>query len=85
MVACTEEDIPGAYRTLLRELQLYNPELLDKQRVLAITKCDLIDEEIERDIARHLPRKVPHVFISSTNQKGLKELKDILWNSLTNQ
>ena len=85
MVACTEEDIPGAYRTLLRELQLYNPELLDKQRVLAITKCDLIDEEIERDIARHLPRKVPHVFISSTNQKGLKELKDILWNSLTKQ
>ena len=85
MVACTEEDIPGAYRTLLRELQLYNPELLDKQRVLAITKCDLIDEEIERDIARHLPRKVPHVFISSTNQQGLKELKDILWNSLTNQ
>ena len=85
MVACTEEDIPGAYRTLLRELQLYNPELLDKQRVLAITKCDLIDAEIEKDIARHLPRKVPHVFISSTNQKGLKELKDILWNSLTNQ
>ena len=85
MVACTEEDIPGAYRTLLRELQLYNPELLDKQRVLAITKCDLIDEEIERDIARHLPRKVPHVFISSTNQKGLKELKDTLWNSLTKQ
>ena len=85
MVACTEEDIPGAYRTLLRELQLYNPELLDKQRVLAITKCDLIDEEIERDIARHLPRKVPHVFTSSTNQKGLKELKDTLWNSLTKQ
>ena len=85
MVACTEEDIAGAYRTLLRELQLYNPELLDKQRVLAITKCDLIDEEIERDIARHLPRKVPHVFISSTNQKGLKELKDTLWNSLTKQ
>ena len=85
MVACTEEDIPGAYKTLLNELKLYNPELLDKQRVLAITKCDLIDEEIEKDIAKHLPRKVPHVFISSTNQKGLKELKDTLWNSLTKQ
>ncbi len=72
-------------REILNELKLYNPELLDKQRVLAITKCDLIDEEIEKDIAKHLPRKVPHVFISSTNQQGLKELKDILWNSLTKQ
>ena len=85
MVACTEEDIPGAYKTLLKELKLYNPELLDKQRVLAITKCDLIDEEIEKDIAKHLPRKIPHVFISSMNQEGLKELKDVLWKSLTKE
>ncbi len=82
MVSCTEEDIAGAYRTLLSELELYNPELLDKQRVLAITKCDVIDSEIEKDIARHLPRKLPHVFISSVSGEGLNELKDLLWKAL---
>lgn len=82
MVSCEEEDIAGGYKTLLNELKLYNPELLTKQRVLAVTKCDLIDEEIERDIAKHLPKKVPHVFISSASGYNLDKLKDALWEAL---
>ena len=82
MVSVEEEDIPGAYKTLLNELKMYNPELLTKQRVLAVTKCDLIDSDIEKDIARHLPKKIPHVFISSSTVEGLAELKNTLWAAL---
>ena len=82
MVSCEEEDIAGAYKTLLRELKLYNPELLTKQRVLAVTKCDLIDAELEKLIKPHLPRKIPCVFISSSTGEGLQELKDALWKAL---
>jgi len=82
MVSADEEDINGCYKTLLNELKEFNPELLDKARVLAITKCDLIDTEIEKDIRKHLPKGIPHVFISSFTQEGLKELKDKLWKAL---
>ena len=82
MVSVEEEDIAAAYKTLLSELKLYNPELLTKQRVLAITKCDLIDEELEKMIRPHLPRKVPCVFISSSTGEGLAKLKDLLWTAL---
>ena len=82
MVSVEEEDIAASYKTLLNELKQYNPELLTKQRVLAITKCDLIDKDIEMEIRPHLPRKIPHVFISSSTGEGLKELKDILWKTL---
>jgi len=82
MVSALEEDIKGAYKTLLSELEMYNPELLDKDRVLAITKCDLIDKDIEKDIEKSLPKDLPHVFISSMTHEGLKELKDTLWTAL---
>ena len=82
MVSVEEDDIAAAYKTLLSELKLYNPELLTKQRVLAITKCDLIDEELEKMIRPHLPRKIPCVFISSSTGEGLQELKDTLWKAL---
>ena len=82
LVSVEEEDIAAAYKTLLAELKLYNPELLAKQRVLAITKCDLIDAELEKMIKPHLPRKVPCVFISSSTGQGLQELKDMLWKAL---
>ena len=82
MVSVEEDDILGAYSTLLNELKLYNPELLTKQRVLAITKCDLIDKSIEKEIAPHLPRKIPHVFISSSTSQGIEELKNVLWKAL---
>ena len=82
MVSALEEDIKGAYKTLLGELEMYNPELLDKDRVLAVTKCDLIDKDIEKDLEKSLPKDIPHVFISSLTQEGLKELKDTLWTAL---
>lgn len=82
LVSCDEDNIAQSYRTLLNEIKLYNPELLTKQRVLAITKCDLIDEEIEKEIRPHLPRKIPYVFISSANGQGLNKLKDLLWQAL---
>lgn len=82
MVSCEEDDIAAAYKTLLNELKLYNPELLDKQRVLAITKCDLIDKDLEKEILPTLPKKVPHLFISSASGYNLDKLKDQLWKAL---
>ena len=77
-----EDDITAGYNTLLHELEEYNPELLDKQRVLAVTKKDLIDKEIEAEIEPCLPKGIPHIFISSVTGEGLKELKDLLWTAL---
>ena len=82
MVSCEEDDIAASYKTLLQELKLYNPELLSKQRVLAVTKCDLIDADIEKELARTLPKRIPHVFISSASGEGLDKLKDKLWEAL---
>ena len=65
MVSALEEDIAATYKTLLNDLEMYNPELLDKERVLAITKCVLIDSAIEKDLEKNLPKGIPHVFISS--------------------
>lgn len=82
MVSAEEDDITAGYNTLLNELQEYNPELLVKDRVLAVTKCDLIDEQLEKEIEPTLPKDIPHVFISSMNQGGLRELKEMLWKAL---
>ena len=82
MVSCEEENIAQGYKTLLQELKLYNPELLSKQRVLAVTKCDIIDADIEKDLAKSLPKRIPHVFISSASGEGLDKLKDLLWKAL---
>ena len=82
MISAEEDDIAASYRTLLNELEEYNPELLDKERVLAITKCDLIDKKIESEIEPTLPEGIPHLFISSISGEGLKELKDMLWSAL---
>ena len=82
MVSAEENDIAGSYKTLLNELEEYNPELLDKERLLAVTKCDMIDKEIEAQIEPSLPKGVPHIFISSVSGEGLQELKDMLWSAL---
>ena len=82
MVSAEENDIAGSYKTLLNELEEYNPELLDKERLLAVTKCDMIDKEIEAQNEPSLPKGVPHIFISSVSGEGLKELKDMLWSAL---
>jgi GTP-binding protein len=82
MVPVDTNDIKKEYKILLNELEQFNPELLDKKRILAITKCDMIDDELKKEIKKTLPRKVPHIFISSIAQQGLDELKDLLWNSI---
>ena len=82
MVSAEEEDITKAYETLLNELREYNPELLVKDRVLAVTKCDLIDSKQEKKILKQLPEGIPSVLISSLSQKGLKGLKEMLWTAL---
>jgi GTP-binding protein len=79
--ADTANSIKQEYQILLNELKQYNPELLDKSRVLAITKSDLADDELIRELQRDLP-PVPFVFISSFSRKGLSKLKDLLWNTL---
>jgi GTP-binding protein len=81
MVAADSNDIHGEYKTLINELKKYNPELLDKKRVLAITKSDLIDEELYEDIKKDLP-KMPYVFISSLTNHNITKLKDLLWREL---
>lgn len=81
MVPADSDDVKKQYQILVNELKMYNPELLDKKRVLAITKCDLIDDEIKKSIKKHLP-KIPTVFISSVVGQGIDELKDLLWNSI---
>jgi len=82
VVPADSKDIATEYAILLEELNLYNPELLIKDRVLAISKCDLLDEELKKEIKKTLPKKIPHVFISSVAQTGLEELKDVLWKKL---
>lgn len=81
MVPADSDDIHKEYNILVNELKEFNPELLDKQRVLAITKSDMLDEELMDEIKLDLP-DIPSVFISSIVQQGLQELKDILWKSL---
>lgn len=78
MVPADADDISEAYKILLKELEKYNPELLDKKRVLAITKSDMLDEELMEEIEKDLP-KIPYVFISSVAQYNLDKLKDLLW------
>ena len=70
------------YEVLLNELREYNPELLVKDRVLAITKSDMLDDQLKSEIEEQLPTDIPHVFISSFTQEGIKELKDMLWEAL---
>ena len=84
MVSAEEENINESYKILLKELKEYNPELLTKDRVLAITKCDIADDETLKSIRRHMPKSVPHVMISSVTGEGLAELKDMLWDALNN-
>ena len=85
MVAADESDVRKSYEVLLNELQMYNPELLVKDRVLAITKCDLIDGKQQKKIEKILPPEIPCLFISSVAQTGLNELKETLWTALNKQ
>lgn len=85
MVPADADDIAEQYHILLRELEQFNPQLMDKQRVLAISKTDLLDEELKEEIAKTVPADVPSVFISAVTGEGIMELKDLLWKAITDE
>jgi GTP-binding protein len=82
LVPADSTDIQKEYEILLNELKKHNPELLDKDRLLAISKSDMLDDELKEEIEKELPKDLPHLFISSVAQTGLNELKDRLWQML---
>lgn len=85
LVECEAESIKASYEVLLNELRQFNPEILDKKRILAVTKCDLIDDELKEMLQSDLPDDIPVVFISAPAQLGIMELKDIIWRELNSE
>ena len=82
IIPADAEDIVKEYKILIGELKKYNPELLDKDRILAISKSDMLDEELKEEIAFELPKDIPSLFISSIAQEGITEMKDLIWKKL---
>jgi GTP-binding protein len=82
LIPADSKNIKQEYKILINELKQYNPELLDKKRILAISKSDMLDDELKKELKKELPRGVKHIFISSITQQGLDELKDMLWKVL---
>lgn len=82
MIPADSDNIQKEYDILLNELKKHNPELLDKDRLLAISKSDMLDEELKSELLPEIPKDLPHVFISSLDQTGITELKDKLWEML---
>ncbi|MDG1238472.1 MAG: GTPase ObgE [Flavobacteriales bacterium] len=85
MIPADSDNVIKEYQVLLNELKLYNPELLDKEKMLAITKSDLLDEELKIELKEELPEKINTVFISSVAQSGLTVLKDKIWKMIHNE
>ena len=82
MVPADSENIHNEYKILLNELKQFNPELLDKNKLLAITKSDMLDDELKKEVLQDLP-EIPHLFISSISNYNLDQLKDMIWKELT--
>jgi GTP-binding protein len=82
MIGCDSPDINKEYDILLNELQKYNPELLHKKRLLAITKCDMMDEQMMNEMAPTLPKGIPHIFISAVSGFNIDRLKDMVWEQI---
>ena len=82
MVSCESLDIKKEYQILLKELKKYNPELLDKQRILAVTKCDMLDDTLIKQIKRTLPRTIPTIMISAVSGYHIQELKDMIMEAI---
>ena len=82
MVSCEQLDIDHEYHVLLEELRHYNPELLDKQRILAVTKCDIIDDTMMQQLRDHLPQGIDSIFISAVSGLHIQELKDLIFQKL---
>ncbi|MDY5193139.1 MAG: GTPase ObgE [Candidatus Aphodosoma sp.] len=85
LIPADSEDINKEYQILLHELEEYNPDLIRKQRVLAISKSDMLDEELIEAMEKELPTEVPHIFISSVSGYGITELKDLLWTEINKE
>ncbi len=85
MVPADANDIRAEYEILLNELTQFNPDLVDKQRILAISKSDMLDDELIAEIEQELPSDLPHVFISSVTGLGITALKDMLWRAITDE
>ncbi|HXS36716.1 MAG TPA: GTPase ObgE [Flavipsychrobacter sp.] len=85
LIAADSPDHAKEFQILLDELEQYNPELLHKKMLIAISKSDMLDEELKQAIADTLPPGIPHLFISSVANQGINELKDALWNALTDE
>lgn len=82
MIPADSDDIKKEYEILLNELKLYNPELIHKDRILAISKSDMLDEELKEEISKNLPEAVPCLFISAVANQGIEELNDLIWKTL---
>ncbi len=82
LIPADAKDIQEQYRILLGELKKYNPELLDKKRLLAISKVDMLDEELMKEMEQEIPKDLPYVFISSVSQYNLEKLKDLIWQAI---
>jgi GTPase len=82
LIPADSNDVRKEYEILLNELRKYNPELLDKKRLLAVSKSDMLDDELKAELSRELPEELPSVFISAVTNQGLTELKDLIWKNL---
>lgn len=82
VVPADSADHTKEFNILFNELEQYNPELLDKRMILAISKSDMLDDELQTEIAKTLPKNIQHIFISSASNKGIDKLKDMLWQAL---
>ena len=82
LIPADSNDHKKEFEILVNELEEYNPELLDKKFIIAISKSDMLDTELKDAIEKELPKNIPHLFISSVAQQGLVELKDLLWKTL---
>lgn len=82
MIPCDAKDIQHDYQILLTELEKYNPELLHKKRILAITKCDMLDEQMMEEMKAFLPEGIPSIFISAVSGMNVDRLKDMIWDQM---
>lgn len=85
LIPADSPDHKKEFEILIKELENYNPELLHKQFLIAVSKSDLLDDELMQAIEKELPRDIPHIFISSVTGKGLAEMKDLLWKALNEE
>jgi GTP-binding protein len=85
LIPADSNDHKKEFEILVNELERYNPELLHKQFIIAVSKSDMLDQELKDAIEKELPKNIPHLFISSVQQRGLTELKDLLWQELNRE